>query len=145
MSSEGSQLGSSIGEQKSNMSCDGSSANSSIRPSIHDAAQGLAYLAMLASRECAPLYSGSTYDHGSTPFQPPEHAENFRRGPARAAAGRGPSSAGFNEGRTAPHAAMINGKSYLGFCFSSWGGTRLVRLRSSCPRASPLDLAHRRI
>ncbi len=115
VSSEGSQLRSTTEEPKNDMSYDSLSARSSIRPSIHDAAQGLAYLAMLASRECAPQYAGSSYDHGHAPFQSPEHTENFRRGPARAAAARGPAPAAFGEARPAPHAAILNGASHLGF------------------------------
>jgi len=119
MSSEGSQLGSTTGDPKNGMSYDGSSARSSIRPSIHDAAQGLAYLAMLASRECAPQYAGSTYDHSPAPFQPPEHTENFRRGPARAAAAREPAPAGFREAHPVPHASILNGASCLDFSLES--------------------------
>lgn len=96
------------------MSHDSSSARSSIKPSIHDAAQGLAYLAMLATRECAPQYTGPSYDHGHAPVQPPEHTEDYRRGPARVAAARGPAPVGFGEAHPTPHAAILNGASLSG-------------------------------
>lgn len=114
MSSEGSQLGSSMGEMTSNTSYDYSSARSSLRdsiPSIHDAAQGLAHLAMLG-RERAPAFAGSGTGmpmsrghgredaYGHAQFQrsePSEHPEAIRRGMARAAAARGPHHADYGE------------------------------------------------
>lgn len=120
MSSEGSQLGSSMGDITSNMPYDYPSArssSSSVRPSIHEAAQGLAHLAMLGapSRERAPAYAGSRTGmptslghgredaYGHAPFQHSGQPETFRRGMARAAAARGPPDADYGEG-----AAILN-------------------------------------
>eukprot|EP00903_Cladosiphon_okamuranus_P005352 g5347.t1 len=71
MSSEGSQLGSSMGDMTSNTPYDYPSARSSLRDSIHsihsihDAAQGLAHLAMLG-RERAPAFADHHPKPGST-------------------------------------------------------------------------------
>lgn len=125
MSSEGSQLGSSMGDMTSNTPYDYPSARSSVRPSIHDAAQGLAHLAMLCAppRERAPAYAGSGaglpvsrgHDredaYRQAPFQRSGHPETFRRGMARAAAARGPPHADYGEGGTgllrAPKSTVI--------------------------------------
>ncbi|CAM9278128.1 unnamed protein product [Hapterophycus canaliculatus] len=103
MSSEGSQVGSSMGDAGKNMnlSYDYSSTRS-VGPSIREAAQGLAHLATLARRERTPQCSdeaaasmsrgrGHIPGHGS--YQPAEHSESFSRGAARALASRGPSQA----------------------------------------------------
>lgn len=114
MSSEGSQRGSSMGDMTSNMSSyDYSSSRSGVIPSIHDAAQGLAHLAMLASRERAPPYAGQAAESsmsrgqghargGHAPFQHGGHPDSFHRGTARAAAGRGSSVDEFGESGTTP-------------------------------------------
>lgn len=124
MSSEGSQLGSSMGDMTSNTPYDYPSARSSARantPSIHDAAQGLAHLAMLGARERAPAYAGSGAgipmsrgrdpedDFGHAPFQHHSgHPETFRRGMARAAAAaRGPPHADYGECGTAPYCYCV--------------------------------------
>lgn len=119
MSSEGSQRGSSMGDVMSNMSYDYSSSRSDIRPSIHDAAQGLAYLAMLACRERAPSYAGPgpessmSRGHGHArdhaPFQNAGHPDNFKRGTTRAVAGRGSSLDEFGESDTSRHSSVIHG------------------------------------
>lgn len=109
MSSEDFQGGSSVGDVSSNMSYDYSSSRSSVGPSIHDAAQGLAHLAMLAW-ERAPPYAGPGpessisrgrgHAHDHAPFQHAGHHESFRRDTARAPAGRGPSLSEFGENST---------------------------------------------
>ncbi|CAM9977905.1 unnamed protein product [Scytosiphon promiscuus] len=101
MSSETSQLGSSMGDagNSMNLSYDYSSARS-VGPSIREAAQGLAHLAMLAGRERALQYSDDAagpsvsrsrrHIPGYSPYQQEGHSESFSRGAARAAAGGRP-------------------------------------------------------
>lgn len=113
MSSESSQRGSSMGDVTSNMSYDYSSSRSDVRPSIYDAAQGLAHLAMLACRERAPPYAGpepeSTmsrgygHDRDHAPCQHTGHPENFHRDTSRVAAGREPSLPEFGKSGPSHH------------------------------------------
>lgn len=122
MSSEGSQLGSSMGDMASNTPYDYSAARSSVRSSIHDAAQGLAHLAMLGARERAPAYAGAGpgmpmsrgHGHedacGQAPFQHSGHPETFRRGTARAAAARGPPHTDYGECGTASCCAKVGSR-----------------------------------
>lgn len=109
MSSEGSQLGSTMGDTGNNVNLpyDYSSATS-VGPGIREAAQGLAHLAMLARRDRSLQYSDDGADPsmsqrrshipGHAPYQHAGHSESFSRGAARAAARGGPSYA--EEGET---------------------------------------------
>ncbi|CAM9118056.1 unnamed protein product [Ectocarpus fasciculatus] len=104
MSSESSQRGSSVGDLagNTNMPFDFSSSRSASIPSIHEAAQGLAHLAMLASRERAlsvggeaagtSLSRGHGHVSGRAPYEQAGQPESIHRGTARPTiAGRGPS------------------------------------------------------
>lgn len=104
MSSEGSQLGSSRGDAGNTMHLpyDYSSARS-VGPSIREAAQGLAHLAMIAGKDRTPQYSddcaGPSMSRergdisGNELYQHAGHSQKLSRAVARAAAGGGPSRA----------------------------------------------------
>lgn len=118
MSSESSQRGSSVGDSAGNMPYDYPSSRSASIPSVHEAAQGLAHLAMLASREHAlsvggeaagtSLSRGNGHVPGRAPYQQAGQPESTHRGTARPIAGRGPShsDAELGEDQTSSHACI---------------------------------------